>query len=96
MTKVNADISQIREFGNDVLVAVDSYKQNVNNLFEKMNGVPTKTKEWIGEASNNYVTMISNDRNQYDSYGDGLEKFGNQLLDYADKLDDAIKNTRIG
>ncbi len=91
---INVDTNKIRDCGKDMVEVADYYKVNINNLFERINGVPVKTKEWVGEASKNYVFKLTKEKRYYDNYGKCLNALGEDLINYADELEKAVNLTR--
>ena len=97
MTKTSIDISKLRQCGEDILSETDSYIKNINGLFELINNVPTKTKEWTGVGAERYAEAVyKNEKINYDNYGSELKKLGQSLIDYADDLDSIIEYNKIG
>ncbi len=91
---INVDTKKVRDCGKDMMVAADSYKSNINNLFNRINGVPTRTKEWIGQASLNYSLKVAKEKHAYDQYGKCLNALGEELVNYASELEKAVNLTR--
>ncbi len=92
---IKVDTIKLRECGRDLSIASDSLKNNVNNLFARIEGVPTRTKEWVGEASTQYSNMVLREKNDYDRYVNNMIVFSNSLINYADELERAVKKTML-
>lgn len=94
MANIEINTTKLRECGQDTVRLATEYVEIINDLFQRMYQVPTVTEEWVGTSSTNYANLVIQDKDQYIQYGNMLKKYGNSLINYADSVDEAIRNTR--
>lgn len=95
MARLRVDTVKMRECGNNIIEAADTYNTNVRSLFDRMAKVPNETKEWEGIAAINYANAVAKEKVDYVNFGNGLVALGNTLVQYADDLEKIIKNNKI-
>lgn len=95
MTTLRVDTVKMRECGNDIIEAADTYNTNVRNLFTRVGEVPSRTSDWEGISAINYANVVVKEKMDYVNFGNGLVALGNTLVQYADELEKAIKNNKI-
>lgn len=84
------DTKKMNECGTDILKQVSDYKEIIDNLYNKINNMPNKTFEWVGNGANQYVETINTDYKLYCDINDILTKYGNFLIDSASLLEETI------
>lgn len=92
--KVNINTKRLRECGNDILKLVEELRDTYCSLFDRIDKIPTTTKEWVGESSEKFVTLVRKDKINYINYINDLKKYGNYLIESANSLDQLISKVR--
>lgn len=93
MANINVDIEKMRESGKDLQNLSIEFISLINDFYNRINKIPTITKEWIGPTASNYVKVCLAEKENYLKYGNSLKQLGGVLVDYSYKLDDRVKST---
>ena len=85
------DTEKLKEYGNNILESANNIKNNLDYLHERINNINSKTFEWIGNESNDFIDKFNNDYNNYNDIYLFIKEYGNLLIDCSNKVDDSIK-----
>lgn len=85
------DTVLINECGLELIKQINVYKDTIEHLYNRINNIPTKTHEWIGNSSNLFIEKFNNDYKLFINIYDILMEYSNSLVDLSNMLDDAIK-----
>lgn len=91
MSVTYIDTSKIESIGNDIIKLSSDYQVEITRLFQRLNNVPTVTKEWVGQQANRYFDIVSFDKNDYIEFGNQIKRFGKEILNIADSFETQIK-----
>lgn len=85
------DSTKVNEIGNNILENMSLYDEIVENLYNKINNMNTKTLEWVGNGANKYVETFNNDFKMFTDLSDTLKKYAYFLIDSSALIDETIK-----
>ena len=94
MADFECDTQMLRDEGKKFIGYANDYCKSIDKFFEilttlDINGV------WKGKQYPIYRNRVTYEKKEYDRFGEGLKAIGNELVDYADSLEDlANKNER--
>ncbi len=94
MEEVRVDTERIRKCGEDILKLVEELKLTYNDMFEKIEGIPDKSKIWAGETAQQYVAHAKNYKPMYMNFLKDLYKYGQYLVKCASEYDRLIGKVR--
>jgi len=95
MTKIKVDTVKLKECGENLLTMNGTFHRDINSLYNRIYNVPITTKEWVGEAANNYANLLMNEKPQYNNYSKVLNMMGNVLINYSNDIEEAVRQTKI-
>lgn len=85
------DTVKVSECGQQILNEASAYKEIIDNLYNKINNMTSKTFEWVGAGANQYVEKVNNDYKLYCDIHDILTEYGQFLIDVSSNIEDTIK-----
>lgn len=85
------DTDRLREIGNNILNDTNVFKTNIDYLYERINNINSKTFEWIGKESNNFIENFNIDYNSYNDIYIFFKEYGEFLIECSNKIEDSIK-----
>ena len=89
MAKVTVNANKLIECGEEIVNLSEEYNDLINNLFDKLSKIPQTC--WTGESANQYVSIVSKDRNIYTGFGKGLITYGNAIKAAGNNLNYVAK-----
>lgn len=96
MFYIDVDTRKLREGGNDIKQEMNNYQENIQGFYDRLQAVPTKTYEWVGESANRFVARELLNKKEYEEYGRSINDLGQAMIDYADAVEYAVSKTRKG
>lgn len=95
MANIDVDTVKIRECGNDILKLVSDLNDNIEELYDRIAKMPTKTFEWVGDSANEFVAIVNVEKTVYVEMKNTLQKYGKYLLDTADILEQTTNKNKV-
>lgn len=80
MTKITIDTERLENASIEIKNILTQMDIVLKEYVNKMNKVPTETKEWQGNASEQFMEIITND------YNNKLVPFMDNIRKYADEM----------
>lgn len=71
--------NEVESIAVDIKTYANDFITEINNLYTRLSEVPTITKEWYGNQSNNYFNKICMDKDKYIDFGNKLYGIGEVL-----------------
>ncbi len=90
MAEIKVDTVKMRECGNDIMQISNEIGSELDNLFERLTNMPTKTFEWTGSAAQAFATRAKYEKIQYVELKNSLYQYGKYLVEQANRLDSRI------
>lgn len=82
MGNLIVDTKKLSESGNDILTLTSELKEEFEALFARITNMNTRTFEWVGPASEDFIRRTNIEKIQYIKILDTLNKYG-KILTYA-------------
>lgn len=89
---INNDTNKMRECGREIIELSKSADEIINEIYELITNMPTKTAEWVGPSADTFANIANSKKKQYIKLTDKLRLMGTNLVDNANAYDRAIKN----
>ncbi len=93
MIDLNINTNKLRECGQDIIQLEKEYVQLINELFNRIEQVPTVTEEWLGVSSLRYSKQVGTEKEPYLLYGQELKRIGDFLVQLADDTETIVNKT---
>lgn len=87
MAIIKSDTKELYLIGDKVSDLSNDLYEKMNQLFKRIDSVPTTTFEWMGTSSNKFVELSKDERIKYYSLIDDLKKYGNFLCNLSESID---------
>ena len=87
MTNLQIDTKKLRENGEDILILVKELNEEFDALFNRISNMNTRTYEWIGSSSAEYVRRANIEKTQYKKFTNSLSEYGRILVSAAENFD---------
>lgn len=94
MANLQIDTKKIRENGEDILILIKELNEEFDMLFNRISNINTRTYEWIGSSSAEYIRRANIERTQYKKFTNSLSKYASALISIADNFDWLISKKR--
>lgn len=91
---IDVNTNRLREAGNDILSLTSEINEIYNDMFSLIENMPTKTGEWQGGSALDFAATAKKDKANYINLNNDVKKYGNYLINYANKLDSTISRVR--
>ena len=89
-----ANGQSITDIAKEIISLSNEYNIEITNLFKKLTGISTDTKEWIGTKATKYTDIVSLDKQQYIDFYNHLKEFSEILIDISENIDICVKKTQ--
>ncbi len=83
----NTDTVKLREAGTNIVDLSFELLELINNFYERINNIPTKTREWVGKEALNYSRLCISEKEEYLKYINSLKLIGENLISLANQLE---------
>ena len=87
--------TEVESIAKDINELSYQFEEEINKLFNRFEGVPTMTKEWIGNKSTFYFNRISLDKRKYTDFAESLRKISYNLNDTVNEVNKSINETKV-
>ena len=91
---IDVNTNKLREAGNDIISLTNEINEIYNDIFSLIGDMPTKTGEWQGSSAVGFTMAAKIDKANYVMLNNDVKKYGNYLINYANKLDSKISRVR--
>lgn len=88
------DTANLKELGNSILENANNYKENIDFIHKRINDMNSKTFEWIGKGSLEFINKVNNDCILYNDIYVFFRDYANFLLDCSLKIENVIKSVQ--
>lgn len=88
------DTTNIKDISTELINIANEYNIEITNLFKRLLNIPTESKEWVGNKADEYVKIVSLDKQQYIDFYNSLKEFANKLSETADNIENCVKITQ--
>lgn len=85
------DTAKMRDCGEDIILITKNIQESINGLFTRLSKIPLQSKEWIGQAADEYVRKAKVDKAQYINFTEDLYRLGKLLVDYSYYFENDVK-----
>lgn len=83
MANLSVDTAKLSESGQDIISLSTELKEELDALFSRITNMNTKTFEWVGGASNEFIRRTNIEKIQYMKVVNTLKNYGKILTDAA-------------
>ena len=73
------DTSNALEVTTGIKKSIDQLEYEIKKMFDRLENVPTDTKEWIGEASSKYFNIVAQDKDKYLRFVKSLKDINEEI-----------------
>lgn len=94
MAEIKVDTVKMRECGNNIMQISLEIGEEFDQLFERLQNIPTKTFEWTGASAQAFASRAIQEKPQYMNLKNDLYKRGKFLVDYSNYLESNIESLR--
>lgn len=70
---------EMKEISKQIISLSDEFNTEINNLFKRLNEVPTITREWVGTKSNFYFNRIYQEKAKYNNFANNIKDIGRKI-----------------
>lgn len=80
------DTNNALEITDGIKKSIDELEYEINKMFDRLENVPTDTKEWVGAASVKYFNVVAQDRDKYLRFVKSLKDVNNEIVNDMNKV----------
>ena len=91
MGNLVVDTIKLRESGNNIQALAKELNEAFNALYSRISNMNTKTMEWIGPSSENYIQRANLEKIQYINLVKTINSYGKVLINAANSYEKAAK-----
>lgn len=93
MSTINVDIEKVKESGQDIKDLAFDFIELINEFYNRINMIPTKSNEWIGNSSKEFVNLCMLEKSNYIKYGNAIKELGICLINFSEELENRKKDS---
>lgn len=90
MGNLIVDTKKLNESGQDIIALTRELNEEFNALFTRIANMNTRTFEWIGSASEDFIRRTNIEKIQYTKMINTLNKYGKTLVDTSNDYDSYV------
>lgn len=94
MENLIVDTKKINESGKDIIILTKELDEEFSALFNRISNMSTKTFEWVGTASEDFIRRANLEKIQYKKMISTLNKYGKILVDAANEYENYSNKIR--
>lgn len=94
MGNLIVDTVKLKESGEDIIILTKELKEELDALFTRITNMNTRTYEWVGPASQDFIRRTNIEKIQYNKIINSLNKYGKALIEVSDRYDTYINKLR--
>lgn len=91
MTNLNVDTVKLKESGHDIIALTNELREELEAFFTRLSNMNTRTFEWVGGSSNEFIRRCNIEKTQYIKIANTLSNYGKILIEAADDYDSVAK-----
>lgn len=91
MGNLVVDTTKLNESGTNIQELAKELNEEFNALFSRISNMNTKTMEWIGPSSQNYIQRTNLEKIQYINLVKTINNYGKLLISAANAYEKAAK-----
>lgn len=91
MAEINVDTLKLKECGSDIMALSTELNNVLFSLYDRINKMPSTTKEWTGNAANEFVYRLNIEKKYYLALNNNIHRYGKLLYESAGDLEQAVK-----
>ena len=91
MSSLIVDTAKLSESGQDILTLTNELREEFDALFTRISNMSTKTLEWVGTSSEDFIRRTNIEKIQYIKLIEILKKYGSILINAASSYESVIK-----
>lgn len=95
MAKIKSDTVTLRENGKEIIELAKQLDDAFDLLFTRIKNMPISTKEWVGNAANDFVLKVNRERVVYDNLISNLKSYGNLMCEAADSTEKSVEKSGL-
>ena len=80
------DTNNALEITDDIKKSIVDLEYEINKMFDRLENVPTDTKEWVGASSVKYFSIVAQDRDKYLRFVKSLEDINNEVVNDMNRV----------
>lgn len=80
------DTNNALEITDGIKKSIDELEYEINKMFDRLENVPTDTKEWVGVASVKYFNVVAQDRDKYLRFVKSLKDINNEIVNDMNRV----------
>ena len=81
------DTKKLNEIGQDIISLTRELNEEFSALFTRIANMNTRTFEWVGSASEEFIRRTNIEKVQYTKMVNTLNKYGKTLVDVAQEYE---------
>ncbi|MBE6155822.1 MAG: hypothetical protein E7164_03590 [Firmicutes bacterium] len=93
MAKTKCDTDKMKTTGQAIVKETRELANLFDGLYTKLYGIQ-KEKIWLGLASNHFLEKTSKDKNEMMDFTKELQKYGQELIEFANKYQELADTYR--
>ena len=87
MGNLVVDTKKLNESGQDIISLTRELNEEFSALFTRIANMNTRTFEWVGSASEEFIRRTNIEKVQYTKMVNTLNKYGKTLIDVAQEYE---------
>ena len=87
MGNLIVDTKKLDESGRDIIALTKELNEEFSALFTRIANMSTRTYEWVGSASEDFIRRTNIEKVQYTKMVNTLNKYGKTLVDTAEEYE---------
>ena len=88
------DTQKCREISSNIISSANQLDVLFNKLFKRFSEVPYVTKEWVGQTSQKYFSIVSLEKSDFLDFSDKLKEFGKKISEDMDQIENSINENK--
>lgn len=85
------DTDKLREIGNNILDEANNYKNSIDFLNNRINNINSKTFEWVGIGSYDFIDKFNFDLKMYNDIYIFIKEYGEFLINCSNIIENYFK-----
>ena len=91
MENLNIDTIKLNESGQDIIALTRELKEEFDMLFTRISNMRTRTLEWVGSSSEQFISRTNVEKIQYNKLISTLNNYGKILVDVSMEYSKVVK-----
>ncbi len=83
--------TEIDNIAKEISSLSSDFNDEINNLFQRFEDVPTITQEWFGNQASFYFNKIALDKKEYINFANKLSDISNKLYSDTSEINSCLK-----